>query len=419
MRRNGQPVLPIIYAPPQFRIQKYVPILIVACCGVWVFAMGSLLERLEPAKTLPMQKSTTMARRTGIVDKDTPPSPVALMKVVEEPTRVLEEASRKDKEAANNVPMQRPTVPEGRAQPVNNSANLKIPNVMIFTHAVNLLTYLPTHDTSDKTADQLAEQEELLVLQKNVQASIAMHPNAQVRFLTDQDCIQSLQSVLGENAPLIQYFEKETKGMYKADICRGAALWETGGIYLDVDVGLRMPLTDVLEANTTFATTLVHKDSQHIGGFFQAFMASTPRHAILERYLELFLEHYQGKRPVKKGPLGVILLRQAFDDVVLQKHKEVRAINGKPFDVMVIKHRYFELGPQNVDTTHYGRIQIWQEFLYVPKLFPNVVPAPTWGTRRACHFLVATNRNFPLTVPMYSRIAGSRMCPVNEVKTEK
>jgi len=68
------------------------------------------------------------------------------------------------------------------------------------------------------------------------------------------------------------------------------------------------------------------------------------------------------------------------------------------------------LGPKVLDTMHYGRIQLFQEVLYNSKYFQNV-PPPTWGSRRACKFVVVADRTFPLTVPFYSRIAGSRICP--------
>lgn len=320
----------------------------------------------------------------------------------------------------------------------NNSH--RIPKVLIFTHAINLLTYKPptkeqqqsiinsssSSSSSNKTLEEvLADQAELVVLQQNVQRTIEMHRDATVRFLTDDDCITSLQAVLGPSAPLIDYFQQESQGMYKADICRGAALWETGGIYLDVDVGVRMPLwgsqseedtsistTAPIHANTTFATNFVHRDSNYVGSFFQAFMASTPNHKIMEQYLHLFLLHYQGKltKPIKKGPLGVILLRQAFDDVILNSPGEIQQIDLKDYGSLPTKEKYFQLGPKVLDTRNYGRVQLWQEIQYTPKYFPNVLE-PTWGTRRACRFVVVADKKFPLTVPFYSRIAGSRICP--------
>lgn len=460
MSRNGQRILPVIYVQPQSKTQRLLPFFIVGTCGVWIFAMGALLERLPDGRGLPVLStfdsslsSTTPTSsysslsssgnqggdnnhfNDGIFDPATVAGEEIMNPSPKSDTngqdRIVQDASRKRKDSASLLD-EKHQQKEARARQHSHD----IPNVLIFTHKINLLEYKPTLSTtlvtekgSNTTAskDNVSEQEELMALQQNIQHSILLHPGAQVRFLTDEDCIRSLQAMLGPNAPLIKYFQQESAGMYKADICRGAALWETGGIYLDADIGVRMPLFEALQTNTTFATSLVHKDSNHLGNFFQAFMAATSGHAILERYLHLFLQHYQGTltRPIKKGPLGVILLRQAFDDVVLgdsSAHSssstttttasKIDKIDLKSAQNITDKDKHFRLGPKLVDTTNLGRIQIWQEILYNPKYMSNV-PAPTWGTRRACRFVVVANRQFPLIVPMYSRIEGSRICPPN------
>jgi hypothetical protein len=64
--------------------------------------------------------------------------------------------------------------------------------------------------------------------------------------------------------------------------------------------------------------------------------------------------------------------------------------------------------------------EIWHEFRYNHTRMPDV-PPPTWGTRGACSFVVVTNpNNTNMTVPFYSRIANSRMCPsAEEVERKK
>jgi hypothetical protein len=243
-----------------------------------------------------------------------------------------------------------------------------------------------------KEASSLEDEEER-VLSANIKHSIASHkPDTIVRFLTDEDCIESLQKVFPS---LIPYFLNETQGMFKADICRGSALFETGGIYLDVDVGVRKDLWFDLLPETEFVTSLVHAQSKWPRHFFQAILGAAPESQIIYKYLELFYNHYTGKERVKKGPLGVILLRRAFDAV----YDEIAASPAT---------------------------ELYQEVLYNRKMFPDLYPAPTWGTRRACHFVVVarahSSKNVELThesgkkycVPLYSRVGGSRMCPINQ-----
>jgi hypothetical protein len=260
-----------------------------------------------------------------------------------------------------------------------------IPNILIFTHSINLLTN-NNNNNNNTSADS-----ELQALASNVRHSLQLHPDASVRFFTNEDCEQAIVRVFGDDKEkkrrLLEYFRKETEGMFKGDLCRGVALYETGGIYLDVDLGVRMRLWNAIDNATSFATIRVHGQSANPGAFFQAFIAVAPRHAILLRYIELFEEYYQGKLPqFKKKPLGVVLLKRAYDEVLAEQPALKESV------------------------------EIWQEVLYrfdLQNTLLKHVPPPTWGTRRACKFIVVSSTNEPLTVPFYSRIAHSRMCPVN------
>lgn len=290
-----------------------------------------------------------------------------------------------------------------------------IPNVIIFTHHTNLLqaSVNRTHGPEDAKP-----MDELVALQDNVRRIIQLHPTAEVRFLTDDDCRRSIFSVFATIAKddtnklinngtdaayrLVDYFNRERHGMYKADLCRGAALWETGGLYFDVDLGVRMNIFEALQKShelrgqdapeTKFCTIRVHKHSNRPGAFFQAFIGATPRHAIISRYVELFLMFYDGKLPeYKQEPLGVVLLKRAMEDVLA------------------------------LDSASAETIELWQEVLYKPEMkksLERIVPYPTWGTRRACKFIVLSSLKPPFIVPFYSRIGGSRMCPMNATETE-
>lgn len=250
-----------------------------------------------------------------------------------------------------------------------------IPPILIFTYHTNLLT----------TPESSLSDEEDVALSKNVHQIVSFHPESSVRFLSDEDCVNSIRATLGKETKLVEYFNKEEKGMYKADICRGAALYETGGLYFDIDIEARMPLWDVIDVGTEFVTTLVHKDSNHLGGFFQAFIGVTARHRVMKRYLEIFVEYYEGKVEVN-GPLGVYFLRMAYDEL----SREEKAHS-----------------------------ELWQEVRYHPKIFPKMKePPPSKGTRRACQMLVvAMAKDFEggrkrekTMIPFYSHARGSRMC---------
>lgn len=286
----------------------------------------------------------------------------------------------------------------------------KIPNVLIFTHYQNLLLENEVANSYTTTTTGSEEELELLALQKNVRAIIAMHRNATVRFLTDVDCEQSIRNTLGDDTKLVQYFQSEKHGMYKSDICRGAALWETGGLYFDVDLGARMPLWTVLGPFTSFVTVNVHERSKQRPGFFQAFMGAVPNHPIMKRYLELFVVYYEGNLKLEtrllpdkeKHMLGVRILRIAYDEIVAEEEKALK--DGRHAAIV---------DQQLGSSTPMGNVELWQEKLFSKQEFP-LIPEPTWGSEKSCKYVVVANEGWPPVAPFYSRIEGSRMCPRND-----
>lgn len=139
-----------------------------------------------------------------------------------------------------------------------------IPRTLIFTHYKKLWSVkgeAPLDNKNDWDEEELA-------LAENVQHSVDVHDSTitKVLFWTDDECIESLRRVYPS---LIPFFQNETEGMYKADICRGTALFENGGFYLDVDVGVRHSLWQDLRLDTEFVTARVHQQSHYPGHFFR------------------------------------------------------------------------------------------------------------------------------------------------------
>jgi hypothetical protein len=295
-----------------------------------------------------------------------------------------------------------------------------VPNVLIFTHFINLLEYGGGGiSSSSSAAEELyskprGDEAEFLALKKNVQHTISLHPNSTVRFLTDADCENSIRNALGQDTPLVEFFRREPRGMYKSDICRGAALWETGGLYFDVDLGVRMSVWNVLGTHTSFVTSKVHERSKQKPGFFQAFIGSAPHHPILLRYLQLFVKYYEGELTLEtrlekehKQLLGVRLLHKAYSQI-MEEQKEAKLVAKNKGGAKEKRRRLHE-GTSEAPSAEVGAVELWQEVLYTPRKFPNV-PEPTWGTKKSCKFVVVANHGWPSAVTFYSRIEGSRMC---------
>ena len=96
-----------------------------------------------------------------------------------------------------------------------NTPASRIPRRLVFTHKENILeTRAPAR------------------LYRNVRHTIDEYNRAwggeteEVSFLTDSRCHAAIERA---EPALVPHFEAETKGMYKADICRVAELWLRGG----------------------------------------------------------------------------------------------------------------------------------------------------------------------------------------------
>lgn len=290
-----------------------------------------------------------------------------------------------------------------------------IPPILIFTHRYNLLDPNLFDTVSNLSVEERAE---LQALQANVQHTIQIlseHHYLQVRFLTDKDCLHSLVTVLGPDSPLVEYFQSEKKGMYKADICRAAALAETGGWYFDVDVGVRLDVWQSLRnpSTTDFVTARVHLQSTHPGAYFQAVWGCRKGHDLLYRYLEWFVAYYEEELEkdtevmAPGSPLGVILLKRAIDEWMIQEEEHMYTVNRTQGASAAAALPRFH------DTT-----EIWQEVLYLPELYKTVfkdVPPPVFGQHRACHFVVVSQIDPMVVVPLYSRVPGSRLCPAGAI----
>mmetsp|Transcript_1365 Transcript_1365/g.2543 ORF Transcript_1365/g.2543 Transcript_1365/m.2543 type:complete len:593 (-) Transcript_1365:450-2228(-) len=200
----------------------------------------------------------------------------------------------------------------------------RIPRRLIFTYSYNLLSPTvddPPFDAEDPlTANVLNTIREYKKywesMDAKVSASTQPREKVVVSFLTDADC---LEAIAKSDSRLVKRFYLERKGEWKADLCRAAYLYQNGGYFFDLDIGVIEPVdlddlpvppatvdtlamlrtmnqknpraTPSKDDIITFSTVYGRPSGYY---FFQGFTAATPRHPILKRSLEYMDAYYEG-----------------------------------------------------------------------------------------------------------------------------
>ena len=184
----------------------------------------------------------------------------------------------------------------------NNNNYLQIPHILIFTYSTTL------NNTP-------------IELRNNVQHTVDRYrdfwnePDAPVLYLDNVACRQVLHQVYPS---LVEFFDREKRGMYKGDICRLAALYQYGGYYFDVDLRVIQPVN--LSNMTQFSTCLEASDGEPTA-FFQAFLASRKHHPVLLIALRRTELYYQKKLRIRPGSyMGTTILFQAYQHAKQRKN---------------------------------------------------------------------------------------------------
>lgn len=192
----------------------------------------------------------------------------------------------------------------------------RIPPRMVFTYKFDLLKAAPA---------SLSWRER--IFHKNLLNTVKVNGlNGQVTvdFYDDARCHAAISEF---NSSLAGHFDREPQGMFKADICRGAALWKEGGLYMDIDLEARQSVWDIIGHKVEFASVReAGENAQKLWDkgdprFFQALLGTAPQSELMRMYLQYLLEYYNGKRQVS-GYVGVHLMGQAYHDTLWHTEKE-------------------------------------------------------------------------------------------------
>jgi len=109
-----------------------------------------------------------------------------------------------------------------------------------------------------------------------------LNPSYEIQFNLDVDCIEFLKKNFSPE--IAKLFSSIPQGMYKADLWRLCKLYDSGGVYADVDLVPYLNL-DTLEKNTFYSSLAFDPRS-----IFQAFISSLgPKNPLILCFLISFL----------------------------------------------------------------------------------------------------------------------------------
>jgi len=155
-------------------------------------------------------------------------------------------------------------------------------------------------------------RESALEAQENIWKVSKASPKLEIRWLGDKACLQYLREHYDEE--LVQMFRNEVHGSFRGDICRTAVLLREGGFYMDLDVQLVLPLTELINNATSFMSVYEAPEASK-GGMLNALLAAEPQSAVMSETLNEIRKWYRGE--VKRGGwMGPETLLRAVNKVV-------------------------------------------------------------------------------------------------------
>jgi len=153
----------------------------------------------------------------------------------------------------------------------------------------------------------------------NVRQTLALNPGLPVRWLDDAACRIFIRANFGSG--LLSAFNSEPRGAYRGDICRAAVLALEGGIYMDVDVQMHVPFSQLLDNNTTFMASVTE-----YGDVMNALFAAERGSNIMQAVLHAIEDWYSERHPHPKtsGWMGPQTMLHGMEKVAALECPTVR-----------------------------------------------------------------------------------------------
>jgi len=140
------------------------------------------------------------------------------------------------------------------------------------------------------TAKQASLEDMPQTVQDNVKHMLAESPGVTLRWLSDADCATYIHDHYDDE--LSKMFKAEGRGSFRGDICRAAVLAREGGFYLDLDVQMNVPIIDLVDDQTTFASSFTEDHR-----VLNAVIATRPGNPVIVETLSQIRKWYRHEAP--------------------------------------------------------------------------------------------------------------------------
>lgn len=198
--------------------------------------------------------------------------------------------------------------------------------MLVFVIAVAAAAAIPKRlfiTTKDGTPDRLPDE-----LRHNVERNVKLNGDLELTWYGDKECLSLLNSTYPEGATLFQALRH---GANKADLCRAAYLAEYGGFYLDTDVELKVPLSQLVGADTEFLSLNEHSQTLdfHEAGMNWAILGTAQGSPVMKSALDAMVHDPPSDAPMGTNTWttwGPCRLADAYNTVCSDvSHRQVRS----------------------------------------------------------------------------------------------
>jgi hypothetical protein len=247
-----------------------------------------------------------------------------------------------------------------------------------------------------KSKDSLTAQ-----MVKSIQSVKHMNPEYEYYFFDDQDCRTMIQSC--SDPRLLAAFDNLVPGSFKADLWRYIALYNFGGVYLDIDLVQLAHLRDIIREQDTFLSA---HDLQPLAppfSIYQAFMAVTPHHPALLQIINDTVTNVESVRAYSSclEPTGPIMFGKSLNrfrqrevntaffpgsnslgpdyELVLYQHLPKCVVH--PFTKQPIFLTKYNGYQENLPANHYSRFSNFRDYFKIAPVPHNAAAVDSLGAR--------------------------------------